>query len=448
MRNIRAHITLILGIAVLMVGCADQSNRTTSDKVRIEYWYLAGANAPIPVSVTLFNERQDSIEVIPVAIPWKEHEKKVLTAILSGNPPALINMVTPISKWASRMALMPIDSLLVGAEVGQDDFFGANWNDVSHQGRTYGLPMYTASYAFFYNREHFREAGLDPNRPPTNWNELRAFAKQLDLRDDAGRIRRMGFLPDYGNLHMPMLMAWQNGAEFVRGDSVVTMNNQELLDAMAWIQDYYSDYSLDQVLGFRAGLGMADQHGFTSGRISMMVLDNTFIDQIDRYAPGMDYGVAMIPTWEGRDSAGSTGTWWVGIPRGAKHVDAAWAFLQFAVSEETQTYEALTIKENLFPANRRALESEAFLNVHPTRDVFVDMLAFAVSPVVVPMAHDVFWREYTVAREQAFYGRQSAETAFTMASLRVQRELREALEYDRYVRANMDIYGNVARREP
>lgn len=448
MRSAFIHIMLVVGLAAFLGGCVGETDRRDSRKVKIEYWYLAGANAPVPVSVTLFNERQDSIEVVPVAIPWKEHEKKVLTAILSGNPPALINMVTPISKWASRMALMPIDSLLIGADVSVDDFFAANWNDVSHQGRAYGLPMYTASYAFFYNKGHFREVGLDPDRPPQSWNELRDYAKRLDSRDDAGRIRRMGFLPDYGNLHMPMLMAWQSGAEFVRDDSVVTMNNQELLDAMAWIQDFYSDYSLDHVLGFRAGLGMADQHGFTSGRISMMVLDNTFIDQIERYAPGIDYGVAMIPTWEGRETAGSTGTWWVGIPRGAKHVDAAWAFLQFAVSEEVQTHEALTIKENLFPANRGALESEAFLNVHPTREVFVDMLAYAVSPVVVPMAHDVFWREYTVAREQAFYGRQSAETAFTMASLRVQRELREALEYDRYVRANMDVHGNVARRDP
>jgi multiple sugar transport system substrate-binding protein len=447
--HIKAIHSAFLAVWFLfMVSCSSHHETSTNSKIKVEYWYLAGANAPVPVSVALFNERQDSIEVVPVAIPWKEHEKKVLTAILSGNPPDLINMVTPISKWASRMALIPIDSLLVGADVTQTDFFAANWKDVSHQGKAYGMPMYTASYAFFYNKAHFREVGLDPERPPRTWDELQAMARRLDLRDGNGRIRRLGFLPDYGNLHMPMLMAWQNGAEFVRGDTIVMMHNKELLDALAWVHQYYSEYGLEHILGFRAGLGMADQQGFISGRLSMMVLDNTFVDQLERYAPNLDYGVAVIPTWEGRDTAGSTGTWWVGIPRGAKHVDAAWAFLQFAASEECQTYEALTMKENLFPANRKTLESGAFLNVHPTRDVFVDMLAFAVSPVVVPMAHDVFWREYTVARDQTFYGRQSPETAFTMASIRVQRELREALEYDSYVRANMDIEWLTTRRKP
>jgi multiple sugar transport system substrate-binding protein len=447
MRATTSHIALIVGSLILVASCARLHDSSGDSKVKVEYWYLAGANAPVPLSVTLFNERQDSIEIVPVAIPWKEHEKKVLTAILSGNPPDLINMVTPISKWASRMALMPMDSLLVGADVGETDFFAANWKDVTHQGRVFGLPMYTASYAFFYNKAHFKEVGLDPGRPPRTWSELQTMAKRLDMRDESGRIRRLGFLPDYGNLHMPMLMAWQNGAEFVRADTVVMMHHQALLDALAWIQQFYSDYGLDQILGFRAGLGMADQHGFISGRLSMMVLDNTFIDQLERYAPTLEYGVSMIPTWEGRETAGSTGTWWVGIPRGAKNAEAAWAFLQFATSEECQTYEALTMKENLFPANRLTLESSDFLKVHPTREVFVDMLAYAVSPVVVPMAHDVFWREYTVAREQTFYGRQSPETAFTMASIRVQRELREALAYDSYVRANMDIDGFTVRRQ-
>lgn len=442
------HIALTVGSLILMVSCSRDLELSADSKIKIEYWYLAGANAPVPVSVTLFNERQDTIEIVPVAIPWKEHEKKVLTAILSGNPPDLINMVTPISKWASRMALVPIDSLLAKSAVGEDDFFAANWKDVTHQDKVYGMPMYTASYAFFYNKAHFREVGLDPEQPPRTWDELQRVAKRLDLRDDDGRIRRLGFLPDYGNLHMAMLMAWQNGAEFVRGDTVVTMHHQALLDALLWIQQFYGDYGFDQILGFRAGLGMADQQGFISGRLSMMVLDNTFIDQMERYAPSLDYGVAVIPTWEGRDTAGSTGTWWVGIPRGAKNVDAAWAFLQFATGEECQTYEALTMKENLFPANRKTLESNDFLNVHPTRKVFVDMLGFAVSPVVVPMAHDVFWREYTVARDQTFYGRQSPETAFTMASIRVQRELREAIEYDRYVRANMDSDDLTIRRQP
>lgn len=435
------HIALLVALFAV-VGCAGQEGGPDEDgRVRVTYWYVSGANDQVPASVSLFNASQDSIEVVPVAIPWKEHEKKVLTAILSGSPPDLINLVTPISKWASRMALEPLDALFAGSDVDRNAFFDANWDDVTHQGRLYGLPMHTASYAFFYNKAHFREAGLDPERPPKTWDELAAMAKRLDRVGDRGRISRMGFLPDYGNLSTPMLMAWQGGAEFLKGDTLVDMTDPALMRALDWAGRFYEDYSFENVLSFRAGLGIADQHGFISGKVSMMVLDNTFLDQLARYGPAVDYGVAMIPTWPDRETAGSTGTWWVGIPRGAKHPEAAWAFLAFATSAESQRTESMTMTENLFPANRFALTDTAFLAVHPARVTFVEMLARAVSPSVVPMAHDVFWREYGWARDQVFYGRQTPEQAFAAAGRRIQQELDEAISYDRYVRTHVSAAG-------
>jgi len=432
------HIVCTFMLIAFVASCGRTDKTLQSNKIQVTYWYVSGANDQAPASVALFNASRDDIEVIPVAIPWKEHEKKVLTAILSGNPPDLINLVTPISKWASRMALMSLDDMIAASTVDSSDFFASNWYDVTHQGSVYGLPMHTASYAFFYNKGHFREAGLDPNQPPATWDELAQISKLLDKRDDAGRLQRLGFLPDYGNTQMPMIMAWQRDAEFLQGDTLVTMDNEELMKALEWVERFYADYTLESILGFRAGLGIADQQGFISGKLSMMVLDNTFIDQIGRYAPNLDYGVSVIPTWPDGKLVGSTGTWWVAIPRGAKNAKAAWEFLQFATGLESQREESMTMTENLFPANRLALTDSIFLAVHPTRRVFVDMLAVAASPVVVSMAHDVFWREYNVARDQVFYGRQTPAVAFEAASRRVQRELNEALEYDRYVRAHVD----------
>src|SRR5690606_35880457 len=154
---------------------------------------------------------------------------------------------------------------------------------------------------------------LDPDQPPTTWGELAVISKQLDKRDEVGRIQRLGYLPDYGNLHMPMIMAWRRDADFLQGDTLVTMDNNELMSALDWVEQFYAEYTFESILGFRAGLGIADQQGFISGKLSMMVLDNTFIDQIGRYAPNLDYGVSVIPTWPDGKLVGSTGTWWVAI---------------------------------------------------------------------------------------------------------------------------------------
>jgi ABC-type glycerol-3-phosphate transport system substrate-binding protein len=50
------------------------------------------------------------VEATP--LPWNEHEKKILTAILSEDPPDVVNLVTPVAKWASRLALTPLDEFI------------------------------------------------------------------------------------------------------------------------------------------------------------------------------------------------------------------------------------------------------------------------------------------------------------------------------------------------
>ena len=66
----------------------------------------------------------------------------------------------------------------------------------------------------------FREAGLDPEKPPKTWGEVREFSKKLYKTDANGNIVQMGFIPEYGalpghgDLPTTILMAWQLGSKF------------------------------------------------------------------------------------------------------------------------------------------------------------------------------------------------------------------------------------------
>ena len=81
-------------------------------KLHIQYWLATGQKDVIPYAVTKYNSMQDSIVIDMVIIPWQEHEKKILTAILSGNPPDIISQFNPVAQWASRLALIPIDEFI------------------------------------------------------------------------------------------------------------------------------------------------------------------------------------------------------------------------------------------------------------------------------------------------------------------------------------------------
>jgi multiple sugar transport system substrate-binding protein len=425
---------LVLGIILWNPGKLE----TPADgRIHLGYWMIIGMKEFIPYYVRSFNESQSRILVETTPIPWQEHEKKILTAVLSGDPPDVVNQVTPVPKWAARMALMPLDSFIRRDRFDSTMFFSSLWDEMRWQGRIFAVPVYSASYALFYNRKLFREAGLDPEKPPQTWEEVWEFNRKLTQRDAQGRIVRMGFIPNYGNLQTSLLMAWQLGARFLTENGTkVTLSNPEMVTGLEWTVKFYDEYPLKDVAGFMAGLGFAEQHGFIAEKVGMMVLDSSFPDQIKAYRPGLDYGVALIPTFKGHPTASSGGSWWVAIPRGAKNPEAAWQFIKHIVSKESQLKEIEMTEESLFPASRLAAEDPRFMN-NREREIFVKQMEYSYSPSIVPLAHDVFWRELMGAQERSIYRLQSPQAALQQGEQFVQSVLDEALAYDSYVRTRM-----------
>ena len=428
--------------AVIIAGFLfmPSSQKPADGKIHLQYWYVSGDQEQIPFHAREFNSSQDSIVVDCTPLPWNEHEKKILTAILSGNPPDVVNLVSPVAKWASRFALVPLDSLMKESSFDSTIFFPALWNEMKWRNRIYAIPLYSNSYAFFYNKKLFKEAGLDPNKPPTTWEQVLEYSKKLTKRDDKGRIYQIGFIPNYGNLSTAMLMAWELGAKFlIDGGTKVDMTNPAMIRALTWVTNYYNEYNINDVSSFMAGFGYADQQGFISQKVAMMVLDNTFPDQIKLYNPNLQYGVSLIPSFKGYPTASSSGSWWLAIPRGAKHIKAAWEFMQFAVRKEVQLKEAESEKVILYPANKYAAGDSSFVRDDYAKIIFNEEMDYSHSPTIVPLAHDVFWREFIGARDRAIHKIQTPIAALQQAQSAIQQQLNQAIDYDNYVQSRMSI---------
>ncbi len=62
------------------------------------------------------------------------------------------------------------------------------------KGRMWGYPQYGIDvYGLTWNKDQFKEAGLDPEKPPRTWAEFREYAKKLTRRDAQGNITRVGY---------------------------------------------------------------------------------------------------------------------------------------------------------------------------------------------------------------------------------------------------------------
>ena len=120
----------VIGIVIMVVvwflfSYSGESKIYDDGKIHIQYWTLTGQKDQVSYVVDRFNSIQDRIFVHRVVVPWQEHEKKVLTAILSGDPPDVMLQLTPLSQWASRMALIPLDEFIVRDRYDTTVFFPA-----------------------------------------------------------------------------------------------------------------------------------------------------------------------------------------------------------------------------------------------------------------------------------------------------------------------------------
>ncbi len=440
MKNKLIKIVIGLSLSTLILILL-LPGKVEKEKNVVNYWFVAGVKDDIPPCVELFNQSQDSIHVECTPIPWNEHEKKVLTAILSENPPDVVNLVTPVPKWAARKALINLDDIIYKDKLDTNQFFSSLWGEMKYRNNIYALPAYTGAYSLFYNKKIFEEAGLDPEKPPRTWDEVKEYSRKI-LKRENKKIVRMGFVPQYGTIETPLIIAFELGAKFISDDGTKVKLNDPLIEkAFQWEHDFFDVYSVEEVTAFMGGFGYGNQHGFISEKVAMLVNDNSFIDQIKKYKPDLDYGVALIPTMDDLPSVSSAGSWWLAIPRGAKNKNAAWEFMKFVVSRETQLKESMSRDETLFPVNRFAANDPAFLSMNKYMKIFTEQMEQTRTKSIIPLAHDIFWREFSFAREQSLRNITTAKQALKQAEKTIQSFLDRAIDYDNYVNSKMKTEG-------
>jgi multiple sugar transport system permease protein len=304
--------------------------------------------------IAAFERRHPGVRVVALNMgAGAMNPQKLMTAIVGGVPPDLIIQDRfTIGDWASRGAFRSLDDLLSAdgrrsdpLAVHQSNYVQATWQEAVYQGHVYGIPYTTDDRVLYYNKSDFRDAGLDPNRPPQTWDELIADAKKLTVRTSTG-YRRIGFIPDYGQGWL-YLWAWQNDGEAMSAEGRrCTLANPATTQALGTMVNWYDALGgVDAISGYASGFGADEQDPFMTGDLAMKVEGNGFLQAIARIHPEMDFGVCPVPVpaarlhHEGQFKNDSTWVTWSGgsafaIPIGSRHPLLAWQFIEWMNSPE------------------------------------------------------------------------------------------------------------------
>lgn len=395
-----------------------------------------------------FNQSQDRIRV--KLLPVGRIYEKTMLATAGGNPPDIAGLGSAVvPSFAERGALMPLDRRLREAGIHQDDYLPVLWDACSHRGMVWALPSTPATLALHWNKQLFKEAGLDPDRPPGTLDELHSDALKLtrvriarngqtmeltypelterEKTDRRFELVRVGYLPNVPGWYDAMWPVWFDG-QWWDGRDKATANSPANIAAFMWYASYAEQLGRENVARFASGLGSfaSAQNGFLSGRVAMVQQGVWMYNFIEKLAPGLQWGAAPFPGVDGVLPTDKSYTLvesdvWV-IPRGARHPDEAFEFLKYASSP--QALEKLCMGQRKFPPLVKV--SEQFVASHPNPyiKVFIDL---AHSPRARTWPKLGIWTEYQneikVAASRILSGAGTPEEALGEVQRRMQRKL-------------------------
>ncbi len=335
---------MLAGLRILS-GCAGFQTESTAEvdaegKVVVDFWTFWGSEIRRPVIEKIvddFNNSQDNIVVKHTFVPWGDIWTKELAAIAAGDPPdVVINDINATAVRGQKKQAMNLSQFLEKDDISER-FYPELWEATLHEGDSYGIPFNTDTRILYYNKEAFKEVGLDPEQPPTTWEELQEYAAKLDKKN-GDTYERVGFYPLFG-ISYDVWMLNGSGQNFVSPEGEVQIDTETNLETLYWLVEWKNHYGENVVNSVKSQIDSQQANPFFTGKLAMFINTPTFYTQIRDYAPDLDFGVAMLPEKEEGNGHTSWGGGFVAeIPEGSSHPEEAWEFIKYLTDKEAQEY--------------------------------------------------------------------------------------------------------------
>jgi sn-glycerol 3-phosphate transport system substrate-binding protein len=229
-------------------------------------------------------------------------------------------------------AIIPLDSFIAkaGGEKYVNDFYPAFLKNSQADGKIWSIPFQRSTPLFFWNKQLFKKAGLDPNRPPQTWAEVLEYAQKLTVRDARGNATQWGLeLPRNDHWFFQSLVLQNDGRLENEAGTEVYFNSAPVVGALEFWSDLANKH---KVMPRKRSAGEASQD-FAAQATAMMYNSTGSLSFVKNSAK-FDFGVSMLP--KGKVMATQTGGGNIYFLKGtpAKNQEAAWTFVEWLTKPE------------------------------------------------------------------------------------------------------------------
>lgn len=373
--------TVLGGLAAVPILGAPAVHGQTRTEITFNYPVAVGG----PITKIIdgfcadFEKENPGVKVKPVyAGSYQDTLTKTLTAMKGGDAPQIACLLsTDMYTLVDEDAVVPFEDL--GADKPWLDSFYPGFMENSRTGgKTWGVPFQRSTIVLYWNKEAFKEAGLDPDKAPSNWAEQIEFAQKVTKRE-GDQTTRWG-------IQIP-----SSGFPYWLFQGLTTQNDVRLMNASG-DKTFYDDPKVVEAAQYWLDLGVKHKvhppgivewgttpRDFFERKVAMMWTTTGNLTNVRKNAP-FGFGVAMLPAGKRRGSPTGGGNLYVFKSANPAQREAAVKFARFLTTPERAAqwgidtgYVAVT------PAAFETAAMKAYVADFPAAAVARDQLPHAVA---------------------------------------------------------------------
>ncbi|MEZ5862634.1 MAG: sn-glycerol-3-phosphate ABC transporter substrate-binding protein UgpB [Geminicoccaceae bacterium] len=295
-------------LAVLATVALAGTSSAAMAATQIQWWHaMGGANGERVEKIAAdFNASQDEYEVVPTFKgSYAETMTAAIAAFRANEQPHIVQVfeVGTATMMAAKGAIYPVYQLM--ADAGEPFDPSAFLPAVAGyytttDGEMLSMPFNSSTPVFWYNKDAFKKAGLDPEAPPATWPEFEEAAKKLQA---AGYP--CGFTTAWESwIHVENFSAWHNlpigtlSNGFGGLDTELTVNQTPVVDHIAKMGEWQKSKIFDY--GGRTNQAAPK---FYNQECAVYTESSAGYAGIKANAKDFEFGIGMLPYWPNIEGA-------------------------------------------------------------------------------------------------------------------------------------------------
>ena len=322
-----------------VVGCGgnpesnlDKKTEDSKEGKELEIWVRGtetDPTGPYLIEAVKKYEEENGIKIKLQFIPHDDVITKWNSAFASGTAPDVIDLgIVHIAERANLKHIIPLDEYYEKWE-NKDQLIPAMKDMGMYDDKLYAIAHYPDPQIFAYRKDMFEEAGLDPEQPPTDWEQLLEYAQKMTKKDKDGNIIQSGFAaPTIEARFLANILIHQKGAVFAdEKNNVPTLTTPEAIETINFM-DQLHDCST--VFDNRK----TDDHPFFKGTAAMGYIPNGSLKEYMNNNPDMKDKIGVVACVPDQQEATWCGVWFYGITSQSENPDQAFDLISYLTSEE------------------------------------------------------------------------------------------------------------------